>query len=126
MDPDFGEGLLIDTGACDNLMGEKWLERVTAIHPNSRTPDNKLQIHWTKLNTPSPVGGVGKDIVHGEWRARVPISMPGNKRTLYEALYLPDNNTPALFGTKAMQRTNTILDLRAGKLHMWSGDRHSH
>ena len=48
--------------------------------------------------------------------------MPGGKKTNYEALFLADNNTPALLGTKAMQRANTILDLRDGKLHMWSGD----
>ena len=36
MDPqEFGEGLLVDTGAYDNLMGEQWLRRVQAIQQQS-------------------------------------------------------------------------------------------
>ena len=48
--------------------------------------------------------------------------MQGGKNTSYEALFLEDNGTPALLGTKALQGTNAILDLRRGRLHSYCGE----
>ena len=42
-------------------------------------------------------------------------------KTSYEALFLENNCTPALLGTKALQNTNAILDQRKGRLHLYCG-----
>ena len=74
------------------------------------------------MNNTIPVGGTGKDVITAKWRAKVPIALKGGKKTSYEALFLQDSGTPALLGTKALQGTNAILDLRRGRLHLYCGE----
>ena len=116
------ECLLVDTGAFENLVGSKWVERLENIKNRSKSTSRFTPIHWEQLMHPVPVGGVGNDVMKANFRARVPIALKGGMKTIYDALYLESNNTPALLGTKALQKTNTILDLREGKLHMYCGN----
>ena len=118
----YSESLLVDTGAFENLMGSKWLERIERIKKASRSKSSSQPVEWESLNNPIPVGGVGKDVINAKWRAKVPIALKGGKKTSYEALFLEDNGTPALLGTKALQGTNAILDLRRGRLHLYCSE----
>ena len=51
----------------------------------------------------------------------MPIGLPGGGLTYYSCLYLEKDNAPGLLGMDAMKKTNTILDLRPGKMFMYSG-----
>ena len=118
----YGECLLVDTGAFENLVGSLWLERVERIKKASQSKSSSQPVEWEPLSNPIPVGGVGKDIITANWRAKVPIALNGGRKTSYEALFLENNGTPALLGTKALQGTNAILDLRKGRLHLYCGN----
>ena len=48
--------------------------------------------------------------------------LPGGGQTSYTCLYLEDNPCPALLGMKSLKETGTILDLRPGKMLMYSGN----
>ena len=70
---------------------------------------------------PPSYSRVANESVKAHWRAKVPIGLPGGGLTYYSCLYLEKNNTPGLLGMDAMKKTNTILDLRPGKMFMYSG-----
>ena len=106
----------MDTGAVDNICGSVWVDEVSKYLPEG------LQVGWTELPRPHPVTGVGNDTVHARWRVQVPIGLPGGPVTIYDALYIEDNNTPGLLGTSAMQQTGTIIDLRRDQMRIYSGD----
>ena len=108
--------LLIDTGAGDNICGSRFVKELERHLP----PGQK--IGWTRMEKPHPVSGVGNDTVHAEWRVNIPICLPGGDVTVYNAMYLDDNNTPGLLGTAAMQQAGTIIDLRGKHMHIYSGN----
>ena len=108
--------LLIDTGAGDNICGSRFVHEVEKHLPPRQT------IGWSPLERPHPVSGVGNDTIFAKWRVNIPICLPGGDVTSYDAMYLEDNNTPGLLGTTAMQNAGTIIDLRAGQMHIYSGN----
>ena len=69
--PGRGEGLLVDVGAHDNLVGEQWVRRVIALRAERGLHD----VRFEKLETPLRVEGVGKDAQTCYERAIVPINL---------------------------------------------------
>ena len=111
-----GPCLLVDTGAFQNIAGSYWVSRVEEILKQEGQPP----IEWSKLDNPHPVSGVGKDIVYAKWNAKIPIKFPGGGRTTYNCLYMENSKCPGLLGMQSLNKTGSILDLRAGELY--SGD----
>ena len=108
--------LLVDTGAGENICGSRFVKEVQKNLPPGQ------EVTWSPMERPHPVSGVGNDTVYCEWRANIPICLPGGDVTRYSCMYLEDNNTPGLLGTTAMQQAGTIIDLRPGRMHIYSGD----
>ena len=114
----FEPNLLVDTGAFRNIAGSGWIAQTeTALKEAGQPP-----IRWHKLPHPHPMSGVGNDTVYAHWQAEVPVELPGGGRTSYKCLYVEDSQCPALLGMRALKETGTILDLRPGKMRMYSGN----
>ena len=113
-----GPSLLVDTGAFRNIAGSHWISQKESTLKKAGQPP----IKWHKLPQPHPVSGVGNDTVYAHWQAEVPVVLPGGGQTSYTCLYLEDNPCPALLGMKSLKETGTILDLRPGKMLMYSGN----
>ena len=113
-----GPCLLVDTGAFQNIAGSFWVQNLQKI----LSQENQPSIKWKRLDNPHPVSGVGKDIVYANWTASIPIMFPGGRKTTFNTLYMENSKCPGLLGMEALGRTQSILDLRAGKLHIYSGN----
>ena len=113
-----GPSLLVDTGAFRNIAGSSWIAQTEAALKKA----GQEPVKWQKLPQPHPVSGVGNDTVHAHWQAEVPVVLPGGGKTTYTCLYLEDSQCPALLGMRSLKETGTILDLRPGKMCMYSGD----
>ena len=110
------EGLLVDTGAVQNLTGDGWTDRM-----DQRLPAGK-ESEYKDLETPQSVMGVGKEPDVATKSVWMPIGVTTADGTLgagYSATVLPQSAVPAPLGLNSMQDSNTILDLRDNKLHMW-------
>ena len=113
-----GPSLLVDTGAFRNIAGSSWIAQTEAALKKA----GQEPVKWQKLPQPHPVSGVGNDTVHAHWQVEVPVVLPGGGKTTYTCLYLEDSQCPALLGMRSLKETGTILDLRPGKMCMYSGD----
>ena len=108
----------MDTGAFQNIAGSEWVSQMEKALKRSK----QSKIEWKLLDRPHPVSGVGNDIVYAKWTASIPIILPGGGKTTYTCLYIDDNNCPGLLGMRALSSTGSILDLRPGKLCIYSGN----
>ena len=55
----------------------------------------------------------------------MPVGLPTSDGAVsadYRATVLPNSEVPALLGLSAMEKSKAILDLRHGKLHMWTAN----
>ncbi len=89
------EGLLADSGAYENIMGDRWLKRVTshAEHAGKKT----------KVETQSGLGsvcGVGGSSNAVRSKATVPVGVKELGNTSYTGSVLDDSDVPALLGLK--------------------------
>ena len=64
-------GLLIDTGAWDNISGDQWARQVA-----QQAVNNKHLPSQERMNTPLEIQGVGSGSQTCEWRATLPITLP--------------------------------------------------
>ena len=86
-----------------------------------RLPQNK-QANYEKMEPPQQVIGVGKQPDVATQSVWMPIGVTTSEGSLdsgYSATVLPQSSVPALLGLSSMQGSNTLLDLRDDKLHMW-------
>ena len=113
------EGLLVDTGAVFNLTGDLWLQRM-----KEHVPEN-MPIHYEELSEPQGVMGVGQHASTATHVAAVPVGMADqgiepDESFRYKATVITDSDVPALLGLQSMMASNCILDLRPGKMHMYT------
>jgi len=101
------EGLLVDPGAFDNLVGARWVERMEKIA-------QEQGVEATRETLPNVIGveGVGKEAQ----RAKEMTSMPGAFKTLegtvrparYQAPIIPDSDIPALRGHESISQSGHL------------------
>ena len=105
------EGLLIDTGAVNNLMGESWLSRAAKL-----AAEYGQGTHVEQLNEAKEIGGVGAGNNVCTHHASVPIALPSGDIGTFEANIIPGSEVPALLGLRSMTKKRTLLDLHSNHL----------
>ena len=111
----------MDTGAVFNLTGDSWVHRMEGHVPKS------LPIHYEELPEPQGVMGVGKHASTATHVAAVPVGMADqgiepDENFRYKATVITNSDVPALLGLQSMMASNCILDLRPGKMHMYTAE----
>jgi hypothetical protein len=108
-----GEGLLIDTGAVSNVMGDGWLERAS-----KRAREHGQGTELTPLQEEQPIGGVGKQGAVCTHHAQVPIALPNGDVGTFSGNVISESEVPALLGLRSMQEKHTLLDLQNRRMLM--------
>ena len=106
------EGLLIDPGAFDNLVGSRWVERMRELG----------HVGTTRTIRPIGVEGVGASAQ----QARESINIEGHVRAVdgsthsasYEAPVIEGSEIPALWGHRSLARNRAVLDTVNRRLHL--------
>ena len=116
------EGLLVDTGAHDNLVGNLFVKRILDILQRQGLQD---QVKWQRLTKPINVSGVGKQSQLVEWSVTVPLRVISNNArndTTYTAPVVGTDDdpstVPALWGIKSMRNQRAVIDLVNNELHL--------
>ena len=111
------ECLLIDPGAYDNLVGDRWVERQGALarrallEPSQRVMDQSIGVE-----------GVGSNAQI----AREETTMPGAAKDergkvhqiSYKAPVVPDSDIPALWGKRSLKHNRAVVDMINSKLYL--------
>ena len=108
------EGLLVDVGAHDNLVGEEWVRRVQALRAEMGLSD----VTFERLTTPLRVEGVGKDAQTCYEKAIVPIALASGETGTFSAPMVPNSSIPALYGQKSLRSNRALIDTTASQLHL--------
>ena len=97
-------GLLVDTGAPDNVVGEEWVNRISKEHNLAH------EIRWKKHS--AELSGVGHGSVKANWRAKIPISLSDNHSACWDAQVVSGAGQylPPLHGLESLIRHRTVLD----------------
>ena len=118
----YREGLLVDPGAHDNLIGIFTVKRI--IECIERAGLGHL-FKWTKLRKPIPVSGVGNGAPVCEWRVELPIVLEKNGVQSLSTFSAPvvgaddaPASVPALWGVKSQVKRRTIVDLVNNQIHL--------
>lgn len=100
------EGLLVDCGAIDNLVGSDFVRRQTKI---ARKAGHDTT--FNKLLNPFRVNGVGRGSQFASEEAVVPVHINGNTGS-YRAPVLTDDgaHVPALWGLRNQRQQRAIID----------------
>ena len=109
------EGLLVDPGAHDNLVGNLWVERMAELmKPYGHN------IEFSTLKQALGVQGVGKDSQQCTTLAKVLIVFNTGALGTFTAPVVGStsepSNIPALLGLKSLEAKRAILDLIEGRL----------
>ena len=110
---------MVAIGAVFNLTGDTWLNRMEGHVPQD------LPIHYERLEEPQGVMGVGDTPSSATHVAGVPLGMadqgiPPSDKFRYKATVISNSDVPALLGLQSMMSSTCILDLRPGKMHMYT------
>ena len=108
-----GEGLLVDCGAVQNLTGDRWLSRITAI----------LQRHGQGVSVqPLPeirsVEGVGSGSSQITTQASIPICVSSGSTGVFQTSIVGSSDLPALLGLDALKQQRALIDCHANKLFL--------
>ena len=118
----YREGLLVDPGAHDNLIGNLTAKRfIVCIE---RAGLGHL-VKWTQLKKPIPVSGVGNGAPVCEWQVELPIVLEKNGIQSMSTFSAPvvgndhaPSSVPALWGVKSQVKHRTIVDLVNNQIHL--------
>ena len=102
-----GEGLLVDTGAIDNLCGEHWAKRTAAAAKKSGKGSRT-----ETLQQPVDVGGVGKHNQIAVDQIVVPVAFENGDTSVFRSPVITDSHLPALLGLETLQKHGVLIDLR--------------
>ena len=107
-----GEALLIDPGSPDNLMGEAWSRRQSALATRAGYPP----AGYTEID-PFKVGGVGKEAQTCHRRAHHHICLEEGETGTFTGPELPNSQVPALLGLRSLDAMRCLLDVPNRKLY---------
>ena len=106
------EGVLVDTGALDNLMGENWMDRVAGIA--KRFGQGVKQRVLGKAYGVEGVGGSSQCKAVAE----VPICLPDGSVAEFIGPVIPSSQIPALWGLRSLDNHRCIIDCHNNLLWM--------
>ncbi|CAK0793269.1 unnamed protein product, partial [Prorocentrum cordatum] len=116
------EGLLVVTGAHDNLVGNLFVKRILDILSVQGVTD---RVKWQKLSKPINVSGVGKNSQLVERAIAIPLRVIANdvkSDTTYTAPVVgteeDPSTAPALWGIESMRRQRAVIDLVNNEIHL--------
>ena len=112
-------GILVDTGAHDNLAGASWIRE--QAHEAAK---HGLKSTQNLLNQPKNVAGVGHGSQTAKFSVKVPTIFKDEKGRVHCDTYTAPalegpagDNMPALLGAKSLRRNEAIIDCGKGKIH---------
>lgn len=108
----FGESLLIDTGAIKPLAGDEWVKRAAAAAQSAGRGTS-----FVPLDRPLSVEGVGQGSSSCSHRAVIPIAMEDGVTGTYSPAVVPNSQIPALVGFDTLERRRVLLDCFQGKYY---------
>ena len=109
------EGLLIDTGAVDNLTGADFVFRQGAA-----ADQHGLETQWQLLDKPKRMSGVGDSTKECTHQATIHGRLADGTLVSYTAPVLPGQPSPVppLYGLHSMAKDNTYFGTRSGTMAM--------
>ena len=110
------EGLLVDCGAYDNLMGSRWRDR-----QGSNANEAGLSMKVT-TNHHSSIRGVGQGESTASTVVEMPIGIPNHGTGTFTGPVLDNSDIPALLGLRTMEEKYGILDMRPNERCLWFAD----
>ena len=109
-----GEGLLVDPGSPDNLVGSGWSKRLQALMTAAGGPPAKYEPHFLE------VGGVGQGAMQAHSKVTHNIVCPtiGGPpvAATFTAPEIESEKVPALLGLKTLTAMNAIMDMGTNRL----------
>ena len=104
-----GEGLLVDPGSPDNLVGSAWSKRMSELMVGAGGPPPVYEPHYLE------VGGVGQGSQRAHQKVKHTICMPTVDGPpvagTYEAPEIESDRVPALLGLKSLSKMRAIMDM---------------
>jgi hypothetical protein len=100
------EGLVIDTGAVDNLAGDQTIRRLEML-----AAQNGHGTAYSELPHRLPVDGVGAGSSECSHACKVPIMLSDSTLANYSSPMITDSSIPALLGTRSMTEHRVLVDL---------------
>ena len=104
------EGLLIDSGAITNLVGDGW------VHRSASLAEKRGQGTTWKNITKCKVEGVGQGASEITQKATVPICLSTGIQASYEASVVANSQLPALLGLQSLESRQALIDTGHQKL----------
>ena len=115
-----GEGLLLDTGAVQNMCGEYWLDR-TAQEFNTQT-GKRINVKYDVLQNPTSISGIGAGALQVKSMCTVPISVTPGQSSTFRCALVSGSHAPALLGVDSLRDLNAVIDPRQGQDVLWIAD----
>jgi hypothetical protein len=101
------EGILVDTGAIDNISGMNFVKRVEALAKR-----NKGKVTISPLKETIGVSGVGKQSDECTHEAVLPICLPDGRGGTFVTPIISNENIPAIWGLRSMSEQKVLIDTR--------------
>ena len=109
-----GEGLLVDPGSPDNLVGSGWSKRMAALNASVGMPAPTYKPHFLE------VGGVGTGAQHANTKVTHTVACPtiGGPPRLgtFSAPEIDSDKVPALLGLRSLANMGAIMDMGRNRL----------
>ena len=107
-----GEGLLIDPGAHDDLVGQMWVDRFSAEARRASQPEPTSY----RLDRPVVVGGVVNGSNVANFGVKCAIGVAGAQES-FEAPVIPNSPVPALLGIRSLKQRRALVDCFTGRMY---------
>jgi hypothetical protein len=105
------EGLLVDVGAVENVVGDAWVKRVSDI---LKLHNKKVQtMPMEKLMTLQGVGSGNSICNH---KVVVPIKLASGQEGTFSAPVITGSDIPALLGLRSLREKRCLIDVCQRKL----------
>ena len=99
------EGLLVDTGAVENISGLNFIKRVGAI---SKSHGGKVVM--SPMKEVIGVSGIGKHSDQCTHEATIPICLPDGRRGSFSTPIISNPDIPAIWGLNSMSSQRVVID----------------
>ncbi|CAK0892089.1 unnamed protein product, partial [Prorocentrum cordatum] len=111
------ECLLIDPGAYDNLVGDRWVMRMGALakraclEPTQRLMDQSIGVEGVGTNAQIAKEEATRPGAANDERGKV-------HQISYNAPVVPDSDIPALWGKRSLKHNRAVVDMINNKLYL--------
>jgi hypothetical protein len=100
------EGILVDTGAIDNIMSDTFYKRFTQKLKSWNIRFGPVRALPKQLN----VDGVGKTANSCHTFAELPIQLEDNTQGMFQAPIIDESEIPALWGLRSLKEQRALID----------------